>query len=124
MLEPLGETIRTARDQRGESLQTAAQAANISAAYLQKLERGTVGAPSPHVLRRLATALDLRYLELLSLAGYLSDAEQQSASGDERLRPADHPLRGQSLEPCEWRAVGAFIEYLKAQRQSIGCPGT
>ena len=117
MLETLGETIKAARDQRRESLQTAAHAAHISVAYLQKLERGAVGTPSPHVLRRLGTALDLRYLQLMSLAGYLSEAERQSAPEDYSLGLPIHPLQGQSLEPCEWRAVGAFVKYLKAQRQ-------
>jgi len=59
------------RRERGESLKCVAEAAGISTAYLQKLERGEVRAPSPHVLRTLAAALDLPYAEVMGLAGYL-----------------------------------------------------
>ena len=117
MLEELGQTLKNAREGHRESLQTVAQAARISVAYLQKLERGEVGTPSPHVLRRLGAALALPYLELLALAGYLSDTERRQVENDEGLCPGHHPLEGQSLDPAEWRAVGAFIGYLKAQRQ-------
>ena len=118
MLETLGETLKNARDRRHESLQTAAQAANISVTHLQKVEKDVVSAPSPHVLRRLGTALELPYLQMLSMAGYLSEAEREIVAEDESLRQGHHALRGQSLDPSEWRAVGAFINYLKAQRSA------
>lgn len=116
MLDELGETLRNAREQVGRSLQAVAEPAKISTAYLQKLERGQVGTPSPHVLRRLGTVLELQYLGLMSLAGYLSDEEARGVAADDRLRQPRHPLARQQLGPDEWRAVGAFIKYLKATR--------
>ena len=115
MLEALGGELKKTRESAGASLQTIAEAAKISAAYLQKLERGAVGTPSPRVLRRLAHALELDYLELMELADYLTREEAAEAAG-RPPKPRPHPLANQSLSPEEWRAVGAFIKTLKAQR--------
>jgi len=101
----------------GASLQAIADTAKISAAYLQKLERGEVTSPSPHVLRRLASSLGLPYLRLMELARYLDEVELAEA----RLRepsPRPHPLASQRLTPEEWRAVGAFIKTLVAERKT------
>jgi transcriptional regulator with XRE-family HTH domain len=116
MLTELGEALSSARERQGRSLQAVAEPAKISTAYLQKLERGQVSTPSPHVLRRLGTVLEVRYLRLMSLAGYLSDDEERRVATDDELRASRHPLADQQLVPEEWRAVGAFIKYLKAQR--------
>jgi transcriptional regulator with XRE-family HTH domain len=123
MLTELGEALKNAREQDGRSLQAAAESANISAAYLQKLERGQVGTPSPHVLRRLGTALNVPYLRLMSLAGYLSEQEERCVMADDELRAPRHPLADQQLVPEEWRAVGAFIKYLTAQRNRAARSG-
>ena len=80
MLVKLGTELRTAREQMGVSLQAIADAANISTAYLQKLERGEVGTPSPRILRRLSSSLDLPYLGLMELAGYLDEAGRFGSS--------------------------------------------
>jgi transcriptional regulator with XRE-family HTH domain len=117
MLVNLGTELRKARDQMGVSLQAIADTANISTAYLQKLERGQVNTPSPRVLRRLASSVGLPYLGLMELAGYLDKQEREVA----RLRessPRPHPLSGQQLTPEEWRAVGAFIKKLISERKS------
>jgi len=70
----LGARLAERRRERGESLKAVADAAHISTAYLQKLERCEVKAPSPHVLRALAAAMDLPYGDLMALAGYLDAA--------------------------------------------------
>ena len=117
MLVKLGTELRKARDQKGVSLQAIANTANISTAYLQKLERGQVSTPSPRVLRRLASSVGLPYLDLMELAGYLDEEESEKA----RLRepsPRPHPLAGRQLTPEEWRAVGAFIKTLVAKRKT------
>ncbi len=78
----LGARLAERRRERGESLKVVADAAAISTAYLQKLERCEVKAPSPHVLRALAGALDLPYDHLMGLAGYLDP----SGPGVDRAR--------------------------------------
>lgn len=67
----LGVRLREVREMRRMSLKSAAEPAGISPAYLQKLERGDVKAPSPHVLHRLSGALEIPYATLMELAGYI-----------------------------------------------------
>ncbi len=112
MLERLGNELRAVRKLRERSLQGVAGPAKISVSYLQKLENGAVNDPSPRVLRRLAGALEVPYGRLMELAGYL-ESEQE-----ERRRPPSVAtvLAGEELSEAEWRAVAAFVRYLKAQR--------
>lgn len=115
MLEELGIELKKARELRGVSLQAIADPANISVAYLQKLEGGRVGSPSPRVLRRVGASVGLPYLRLMALAGYLDEAE--IAEAPELVQtPCPHPLAEQKLSQEEWRAVGAFIKELTGQR--------
>ena len=65
------EALRVVRLLQGLSLKAAADRANISATYLQKLERGDVKSPSPHVLHQLAEAYNYPYARLMELAGYI-----------------------------------------------------
>lgn len=119
MLTELGTELKDARDRLGLSLQAVAETANISAAYLQKLERGQVDTPSPRVLRRVGSSLDLPYLRLMELAGYLEATEVAEARSRE-CSPSPHPLAGQKLTQEEWRAVGAYIKVLISQRTKKG----
>jgi transcriptional regulator with XRE-family HTH domain len=123
MLIELGIELKQAREDLGLSLQNVAESSNISAAYLQKLERGVVDTPSPRVLRRLASSLELSYLRLLELAGYLNGDETAQVRSGSRA-PAPHPLADQSLSQEEWRAVGAFIKALIEQRRVGGATGS
>jgi transcriptional regulator with XRE-family HTH domain len=113
MLQALGNELRESRKAAQASLEKVARSANISAPYLLKLERGLVNTPSPRVLARLASALDLSYFRLMELAGYL-DEEQLAALTDRSPRP--HPLADQTLTPDEWHEVGAFIGRIIAGR--------
>lgn len=73
----LGEVLRERREGRGEKLTDTARRAHISPAYLYKLESDDVKEPSPHVLHRLADALDTPYSDLMVLAGYVIPGERQ-----------------------------------------------
>lgn len=115
MLVDLGTELKETRERLGSSLQTVAETAKISATYLQKLERGQVGTPSPHVLRRVGSSLGLPYLRLMELAGYLDEVEAAEARSHEPS-PSPHPLASKKLTHEEWRAVGAFIKVLVEQR--------
>lgn len=117
MLVELGNELRNAREEKGLSLESVANPAKISAAYLHKLERGVVESPSPRVLARLAVALQVSYLRLMALAGYL-DEEQLARTRLREASPVPHPLASQQLSEQEWRAVGAFIKTLVAQRKT------
>jgi transcriptional regulator with XRE-family HTH domain len=115
MLRELGEALKSARQERSLSLQAVADPADITAPYLQKLERGLVNTPSPRVLARLSLALGISYLRLMELAGYLD--EPQLAEAQSR-RPKPHPLLDQDLSPAEWSAVGDFIRTLRGRRKA------
>ena len=115
MLLELGQELAKAREKKGVSLEAVAGTAKISGAYLHKLEHGVVNDPSPRVLARIALALDVPYLRLMELAGYL-DQTQLVKARDREASPKPHPLAGQQLTPGEWKTVGAFIKKLVAQR--------
>jgi transcriptional regulator with XRE-family HTH domain len=66
----MGDCLRTSRESHHLSTQAAAEQAGISPGYLFKLENGYVGTPSPRVLDRLASVLDIDYWQLIGLAGY------------------------------------------------------
>jgi HTH-type transcriptional regulator, competence development regulator len=65
----LGWRLRRAR--RSRSLNSVATPAEITPAYLQKLERNNVQKPSPNVLYALAEELDVPYEDLMESAGYV-----------------------------------------------------
>jgi transcriptional regulator with XRE-family HTH domain len=70
MAASLGAVLKQARGVRQLSVNDAARAAGISAAYLSKLEHDAVKKPSPPVLHQLGEALRLPYGELMHLSGY------------------------------------------------------
>jgi HTH-type transcriptional regulator, competence development regulator len=116
MLTELGKELNKTREHKGLSLEAVAGPAKISAAYLHKLERGVVNNPSPRVLARIAVALDVPYLRLMELAGYLDETQLAEVQMRESS-PKPHPLEGQHLTSDEWKAVGAFIKKLVAERK-------
>ena len=73
----LGNDLKALRQLRKQSLAAVAEPAKISAAYLQKLEKGAVQNPSPRVLMRLARVLECEYDHLMELAN--SELAQNSA---------------------------------------------
>lgn len=73
--------LRGARTARGMSLQAVAQAAKVSAAYVHKLEAGSVRSPSPRVLLRLAGVLGLKYERLMQGAGYAVSGTAAAGAG-------------------------------------------
>jgi transcriptional regulator with XRE-family HTH domain len=117
MLVELGEELQQARVIKSMSLKAVAGLARISATYLHKLERGVVHNPSPRVLTRIAVALEVPYLRLMELAGYLDELQLAEARPREEA-PKPHPLAGQQLTLEEWRAVDDFIKKLIAKRSS------
>jgi HTH-type transcriptional regulator, competence development regulator len=106
----LGRELETARRSAALSLRQVARSAGISAGYLQKLERGQVGNPSPRILQALARVLSISYRRLMELGGYEAPLESDTA------HPLTRRLAAASLTEAEERAVAAFVEHLLAQR--------
>ena len=114
MLTELGEELRRARQARKLSLQAVALPADVSAAYLHKLEQGKVETPSPRSLRRIGDELGIPYLKIMRLAGYLDEADLDASSLESA---APNPLAGVGLTDTELSAVRAFIRLLVEQRR-------
>lgn len=108
----LGGELAQLRTLRQQTLRTVAEAAGISGAYLLKLERDDVQAPSPHVLRRLSEHFGISYLALMQLAGYEVTDEDRHVSKPGVLADA---LMAEPLTPNEERAVAAFLATLRSQ---------
>ena len=87
-MQELGQRLREVRAGRRGSLEAVSRAAQISPAYLHKLEAGLVKSPSPHVIRRLAAALEVPYPALMELAGYIDRGESTMASSGAPSAPA------------------------------------
>lgn len=115
--QTLGRELAHARAARSQSLKTVASGAGISAAYLQKLERGRVESPSPRILQALARHLDLPYERLMQLAGYAEPKIEAPRGG-----LLGHALKSADLSHGEERAVAAFVELLVNQRPKPSRP--
>jgi len=94
-----------------------AEPAEISATYLQKLERGEVQDPSPHVLHRLSEQLGLDYAEVMRLAGYVVPSGRGRPAARAKGGPISHAL---SSEPLTEEEATALSEYLKFIRSRAG----
>jgi transcriptional regulator with XRE-family HTH domain len=113
MGNPLGDQLREVRKIRGLSLKAVAEPADISIAYLQKLEGGDVQQPSPHVLHRLGQVLEIPYATLMELAGYVVPQQEGVLAGN----TFDHALSSSDLTEDERSAVAAYIALLRQQRK-------
>jgi transcriptional regulator with XRE-family HTH domain len=107
----LGAELSDARAAADRSLRSVAEEADISAAYLQKLERGAVATPSPKILRRLAIVLGLHYDRLMGLAGFAPPSSVART-------PLEAKLASAELTEVEERSVAAFVEVLIAMRRA------
>lgn len=115
-LKELGNELKALRQFKRLSLSAVALPARISAAYLQKLEAGAVNNPSPPVLNRLAAVLEVSYMKLMELAGYITPATDDKVAGVKNSL-VDQAVITEDLTEEERRAVAAFVSYLKEQRK-------
>lgn len=119
MSDKLGERLQNVRRLRGLSLAQTAAAAGTSAAYIQKLERGDVAAPSPHKLRDLAKALDVSYTDLMHLAGYAvgEDAAGRASDEDSSVRVLAQALQAEDLSADELEELAEYLALRRRQRE-------
>jgi HTH-type transcriptional regulator, competence development regulator len=109
--ERLGNTLRTARELKSKSLKAVAEPADISTAYLLKLEKGLVDSPSPHILHRLAAVLEIDYLDLMRKAGYVVGDEATRSNGS-----LAHALSGEQLTDDEERALATYLKLYRGKK--------
>lgn len=79
VLSEIGVFLRLLRERKGYTFREAAEKSGVSHSYIRYLEEGkrpgtnTPINPTPDTLRKLATAYDQSYEDLLSRAGYLDE---------------------------------------------------
>ncbi len=117
----LGRALYNQRTMKGLSLRAVADPAGISPTYLQKLERGEVGDPSPNILYRLSEQLGLDYGELMRHAGYVVPVGTAHGRGAGR-RGTDALSHALSSEPLTREEEAALTEYLGFLRRKKGGP--
>lgn len=84
----IGERLRSAREQRGWTVQQASVYTGVSAAHISRTENGK-RVPSPRVIRQLADGYSENYEELMSLAGYLDRELSGPMANQERSVSAE-----------------------------------
>jgi len=109
-----GTFLRQARELRGLSAMETARRADISAAYLSKLENDSVKRPSPAVLHRLSEVLNVPYAELMALVGHplpgADASEDRGRLGDALLADLTDDERAELIE---------YLAWYRARKQSV-----
>lgn len=111
----LGRQLRQTRELRQQSLSAVAKAADISTAYLQKLEVGDVGQPSPHVLYALSEVLDIDYAELMRLAGYVVPSTRSTRQ--RRRNELTHALSSEELTEDEAEVLAEYLNWYRSRQR-------
>lgn len=111
----LGRTLRRQRDLRDASLTNIASAAEISTAYLQKLEAGAVKQPSPNVLHQLARALELDYAELMRMAGYI--VPNTEARNFRRRNELTYAASSEPLTDEEANELSEYLAWYRSRKR-------
>ena len=111
----LGGQLNGVRKLRGMSLKAVAGPAEISAAYLQKLERDQVKQPSPHILYALADVLTVPYSDLMQAAGYVVPT-----AGDERATAPTVLAKALGTEAITDDEAHVLARYLRWYRNEQG----
>ncbi len=109
----LGKRLRRARDRRNIPLSAVSAAADISTAYLQKLESGGVKQPSPNILFQLAEALDLDYAELMRLAGYV--VPNRTDETERRRNELTYALSSEELTDEEAEELSKYLDWYRTR---------
>jgi HTH-type transcriptional regulator, competence development regulator len=112
----LGLRLRQVRELRRQPLSAVANHAEISTAYLQKLESGSVKQPSPNILYNVAKALDMDYAELMRLAGYVVPNDEES-SGERRRNELTHALSSEELSEEEAAELARYLDWYRSSRR-------
>ena len=110
----LGSTLKKARTGNALSLRDVERRTGIKSGHLSQIETGVIAKPDMAILWDLALLYDLRFPELMQLAGHGSGVES-SDRARQRTTVALRALDG--LSPGEHAEALAFIAELKARRE-------
>jgi HTH-type transcriptional regulator, competence development regulator len=111
---PLGDLLQRERQKRDLTLRDVERQTGIHNAHLSQIEKGTITRPAPNILFTLAALYDVKYENLMKLAGHFG------ASGSSSRRAVQgaalHAL--DELSPKEQREVLDYMKKLVRERQS------
>ncbi len=110
----LGAWLKNARGKK--SISAVARDAQISPAYLQKLEAGEVKQPSPNHLFSLSKALGLDYGELMRLAGYIVPGDVNRPGHRKQRNELTHALRSEKLTPEEAYELERYLSWYRERK--------
>jgi transcriptional regulator with XRE-family HTH domain len=104
---PLGELLQKQRTKRKWTLRDVEEKTGIHNAHLSQIESGAITRPAPNILFTLAALYDLRYEQLMQLAGHINTKGRNQRQLSLQAA-ALHAL--QELTPKEQREA---LEYMK-----------
>lgn len=115
MTNKLGDYLRELRGK--ESLRSVSERINgrLSHSYISDLEkgvsrRGTPISPTPEALKTLSEAYNVRYDDLMSLAGYIDEKENKPMN-NRQMTIAAHI--DDDVSDDEMKEILSFIDYIK-----------
>ena len=112
--ETLGTTLKAARNRASLSLRDVHRMTGIKSGHLSQIETGVIAKPDMAILWDLAAVYELRFAELLVLAGH----EPNTAGEDRARQRTTVALRAlEGLSPEEHAEALSFIAELKARRE-------
>lgn len=117
MEKALGTLLKGERTKRQWSLRDVEERTGIHNAHLSQIESGAITRPAPNLLFTLASVYDLRYEELMKLAGHLR-AEGKGQARRSLQGAALHAL--DELTPKEQRSVIEYMKTLRRDRTTSG----
>lgn len=118
MASKLGEELRRIRTIKAISLRKIEEAIGVSNAYLSQLENGKAENPSPHILHKLATFLEIPYDSLMEAAGYYTKPLVTTRGAPKRVTAIQAALMSARLSDEEEKEVADFIGYLRSRPRS------
>jgi transcriptional regulator with XRE-family HTH domain len=117
MAETLGNLLKRERTERGWSLRDVEEMTGIHNAHLSQIESGAIARPAANLLFTLAAVYELRYQDLMKLAGHLQP-ETRSQTRRSLQGAALHAL--EELTPREQRQVIEYMTTLRRDRSGNG----
>lgn len=86
-MNTFGDELKRIRKENKISIRKLGELSGISHAYISQIENGKRGKPKPDLIKKLAKALDVRYVDLLIKAGYLPEMDESKKN---RIEQTEH----------------------------------
>ncbi|MEH7419502.1 helix-turn-helix transcriptional regulator [Neobacillus drentensis] len=109
----IGKNIYEIRKKRGLTLSELAERADISKSYLSNIERNLNQNPSIHVVKKIASVLNVEMKTLL----HTGMGIEESQLPDKELLELANELKDSGIDKKEYKTL---IEFIKWQNRNLG----